>query len=1555
MLSLHILLFLAVLISSSHKSSPAVIRHGASSNGEVPVPQGTSYLDQDTRKSEGSSPFSFSQRDVGDDPKGADDNPEVIPDPLVHTISRRQTSKGDQKNTTKQDTVENTGEDQNACEHQLESSSGILFSYAIDKSLSCRWNISASEDSIVNIAILVLEYNDTSLAIAESAGNLCLENGTFIIFEEFLPDFQPQITVFCEVKSANTRALTLITVSNRVSISVYTQQDPDIVWALWYQIVDESLFYQEAYDSSDVGSGEMFTELKAVNSSLLEKISDLNADQCFEIDEMMLSPKKESFGISENCSLTFLPDGNEELMLSLISIGLSNATVANCTSDNAFITIRSWKPDGYANETLFCSIPLFGARFQSPVRIELLYHPSAVTRQDFKAQISIVEPDLDITQLLDALLQNTLLYSLSGDNGSLSSLGYPMPFPSMRMIWEITVGKGKEINLEFVDIDFGYEPPSICNETTPILFIISSPIYDKEDIYCGSLPPWNITSYGGKMSLIFDPKAGNIGRGLQAVFSSFDLDNDTYQANLGLDDAWSLLQELPIPPSMLYAPARIFEDCELLFMNYSRNFSNNVASNENLFNFSICQRILSTPFDFIEDLLKNTTLFDYLDKNGGSMKPINFTSGNQFEDDFDKYRGNFGFNEDISSSPRVTTPSTQPTDVSLISNVCDKITKDSGKFSTLFYPNDYPVNYTACWYIMTNPSRYIVLQLRNFSLDSARIDPCDTSYSHVVINDFVLDAVFLCGEFDYRKIESSRNSIQIEIKGKLGQGQGFYAVFETFEIPQFRSHVATGEIVSCNATEHLESLAVSGTARLPALMSKCSVDGTWLEWFTESDKESGWIASPMFPWHYPAGSHCVWIIRGEGNVMVKLDFFDFDLGEVPGTYPPCSEADTFILIRDCVSGEEKTLCGVRTENEEVMIHSNSVEIEFYSQGGQGKGFHAFYKLRQSTIEGQQLRILPENLTSVPSFHGREDTTTKESQPSKFPVSTLPPKSLVSDPVCDVISSDECGATIRSEFGYFSYAFYPQELLSQTDCIWAVESSLPDHQIALKILDNGMGAPVIDGKCDTRYGYIRVDISGNYAYICNNRGQNLFLSDAGFIRIELSSEYSVGRGFCASFMSLNSTFNGSIDDLQFPCSCENIFTNYSWIGPSVEPPGQERCEFAIGEGSGTFPSGSFPIPYPPNFECVWTLLADQDENVNLQFMSLDLDGFRMSGRRRCLLTDTHVQITLFTGTKVLNERFCSDDDWSVAIPPSRDVTIKFKSGDTPAHNHTGFVMAYNFTRAQSKDMADNKSVSESSEDIFGFRAVIDYDGFSPLSSDDYSEEVVVETGRRTTEGDRTRLTWPIEVETEIPDLGLFTDFATELPDVYGTELPEGHETTTGYTDEGADILTTTERLRGTYSLEEVTTRSSTSQTLGVIPGRGRMTAREMELTIYICTAFAAFFIIVLILVTLYCAKNRRSKSKAGFDIDAADEANYWQTYKDWAKDWVTEPVAGSAQSTVGAMCGDESGMAPKCKPSTGGGAMATELSPDHRKTVSAVVNQPPIDKPERNFIPSEKLV
>ena len=87
-----------------------------------------------------------------------------------------------------------------------------------------------------------------------------------------------------------------------------------------------------------------------------------------------------------------------------------------------------------------------------------------------------------------------------------------------------------------------------------------------------------------------------------------------------------------------------------------------------------------------------------------------------------------------------------------------------------------------------------------------------------------------------------------------------------------------------------------------------------------------------------------------------------------------------------------------------------------------------------------------------------------------------------------------------------------------------------------------------------------------------------------------------------------------------------------------------------------------------------------------------------------------------------------------------------------------------------------------------------------------------------------------------------------------------------------------------------------------------------------------------------------------------EANYWQTYKDWAKDWATEPV-DSVRSTVDAV------HVPDDDSTTKRFSLGDEVTSDrpvadsfrHVKTVSAMVNEPPVEKPPRSFIHSEKLV
>lgn len=770
-------------------------------------------------------------------------------------------------------------------------------------------------------------------------------------------------------------------------------------------------------------------------------------------------------------------------------------------------------------------------------------------------------------------------------------------------------------------------------------------------------------------------------------------------------------------------------------------------------------------------------------------------------------------------------------------------------------------------------------------------------------------------------------------------------------------------VTACNTTKELKK---TFKETLPTLASRCMVNSNWSEWYPESNEKSGWFASPFFPGRYPQGSRCEWVIREDEKSVVSLDFLDFDLGADDGISPYCSDAYDLLLIRDCVSGMEQTLCGNTNNIVELQTLSNYVEIEFHGSHGNGKGFQTYYVLKSSDVEGQMYRTRPRSVTTTRPYRVMPDVTDRSTR--HLTTEVLSNTDVISDPAtstfCEDVGSDVCGGLLRLEFGFFSSQFYPEDFPIESNCRWSIRASDP-HAVAVKFLDVDLGGPSSTATCDTRYSFIRLNISGDTIFICNTVGLSVFVSPDGQIDIEFSSQYGSGRGFCAAYRTVPTNQNHA--DLEFPCLCPNLYTNVTWA-TSEDPVvslDARTCQFMISEGSGTFPSETFPTPYPPNSECVWTLLAEPGDYVRLKFLELDLDPLRMR-RRRCLLSDTHVQITLFEGDEVVHKRFCSDDDPYEPIPPARTVIVKFKSGDIPNHTHKGFRISYNFDNGSFEGFrvnpVVNNTASNSSNDNFGFRVFIDYDDYSSSYSDD---EIVVDQGRKTTEDEeRPRVTVPVGRGFENSSLDLESLVSDQVTVVTEIVYMTGEiETESLLGDTSADLRSSTSRLSEGSTTTPLSSREPDTtpppisegniETNTLIPGKGnQLTARQMELTIYICTAVAAFLIIVLILVTLYCAKNRRRNNKAGFDVDAADEANYWQTYKDWAKDCSTEPV-GSAQSTVGAQYGDNTTTQ---KGLSSSGDVALNSSPSaHMKTVSALVNQPPVDKPPRQFFPSEKLV
>ena len=1166
--------------------------------------------------------------------------------------------------------------DHHLCDYNIMSLSGVIDLGRVEGHLSCRWNISVPDGFILHI--------QSTFPLTKS---FCPPDATRIYVSEVLANFQPTEMVFCNfARAADDLPFGLTTFTNQVSIQAHYGAKPYVDGSLFYQAIRESEIdiVKRSLEETEEGSGS--------GEGDLDEISGLsNDDYCLLVTGATVRSGNAAVN-SSNCTLTIeLENVGELIILKFLEIALSvPLNTTSCADEDSFILVRTWELEDAYQDAYVCTPSSVGSEFTSSVRIQVFYQPSEHVSHGFRASYrreseetgTVAEEgatdahDTAIRKLWEHANQHfprehTLVRFLQDDHGTLSSIGYPHFYAKFRMRWAITVEPGRKISVQWVDIDLGYTPRARCSRSVPKITIIYTPPDGDKVVYCGVYPPETITSKSERITILFDPKGGVEGRGVEAHYTSF------------FDPTYS-------------------------------------------------------------------------------------------------FRSNFGQENTDSQDPHTalvtSTTSFPPTTETPVSSDCQVLTEPSGTFSTPNYSLLYPSNYSFCWEVRSELTEAISLRFEGFSLDSATIEPCDTSYSYVNVSDFIAYTI-LCGSGVKPIFTSFTNRLKVSFNARLGRGPGFRARYHTFTktMQQGEHFIISG----CNATETLERSVLKGSAGLPALMSRCqSLNGRWPEWDIESWKDSEWLASPSFPERHPSPSHCTWVIRGKEGQIVNVRFQNLQSKDPPGTVSDCNGANVTLSFKDCVTGDQQTLCGDDITSNDLLF-ANSIEIEFISRIGNSRGFQIFYKLEEADADGLTFRTLPRRTTTESSF----PVSTTSTQLPPAPLTTeifieIFTEIVTEDPLCQDADSEMCGGDLVSDFGSFSSQSYPNDFLSEATCWWTINSPSSNRNVALKFLDIDLGVKSAKGLCDTRYSYITVNSSRRTYVLCDDQGPNMFISDSGVIDVGFSSLYSSGRGFCAAFMSVDSQFNGSLADLHFPCVCENLVIDDSKTRrkPPSGTPAPDTCQFLISGNSGTLPSADFPSPYLPNSECIWTLLAEPGYLVRLAFLHLDLDDSETRGR--CLLSDTHVQVSLFDGDNVLQIRFCSVGDLAFLIPSARAATVIFKSRNIQNHDYTGFNMSYVFVKTQSEEINENPITTAASNSLtdIGFRVFDESSVDSWFSDSDYGD--LVESGRKTPQDDRTRLRLPVDSVSNTTTSKHITTSPTEISTIYRTDSSIEFDPTSG---------------------------------------------------------------------------------------------------------------------------------------------------------------------------------
>ncbi|NXM83659.1 CSMD1 protein, partial [Oenanthe oenanthe] len=421
---------------------------------------------------------------------------------------------------------------------------------------------------------------------------------------------------------------------------------------------------------------------------------------------------------------------------------------------------------------------------------------------------------------------------------------------------------------------------------------------------------------------------------------------------------------------------------------------------------------------------------------------------------------------------------------------------------------------------------------------------------------------------------------------------------------------------------------------------------------------NGTIESPGFPYGYPNGANCTWVIIAEERNRIQIVFQSFALEE---EYDYLSLYDGHphpANFRTRLTGfhlpppvtSTKSVFSLRlTSDFAVSAHGFKVyyeELQSSSCGNPGvppKGvlygtrFDVGDKIRYSCVTGYILDGHPQ-LTCIAS-----SVTTASWD---FPV-----------PICR--AEDACGGTMRGSSGIISSPNFPNEYHNNADCTWTIVAE-PGDTISLIFTDfqmeekydyleiegsepptiglSGMNIPppVISNKNWLRLHFVTDSnhryrgFSAHYqvkkAIDFKSRGFKLFPGKDNSNKFSILNEGGIKQAsnLCpdpgepengkriGSDFSLGATVQFSCDEdyvLQGSktITCQRIaevFAAWSDHRPVCKV---KTCGSNLQGPGGTFTSPNFPFQYDSNAQCVWVITAiNTNKVIQINFEEFDLE-------------------------------------------------------------------------------------------------------------------------------------------------------------------------------------------------------------------------------------------------------------------------------------------------------------------------------------------------------------
>ncbi|XP_077127218.1 CUB and sushi domain-containing protein 3 isoform X7 [Ranitomeya variabilis] len=395
---------------------------------------------------------------------------------------------------------------------------------------------------------------------------------------------------------------------------------------------------------------------------------------------------------------------------------------------------------------------------------------------------------------------------------------------------------------------------------------------------------------------------------------------------------------------------------------------------------------------------------------------------------------------------------------------------------------------------------------------------------------------------------------------------------------------------------------------------------------------NGTIESPGFPYGYPNGANCTWVIIGEEQNRIQIAFQSFALEEeydylslydghphptnfrtrLTGFHlpPPVTSTGSVFSLR-LTSDFAVSAHGFKIYYEE--LRSSSCGNPGIPPKGvlSGTKFDVGEKIRYSCVTGYILDGHPQ-LTCI--------ANSANTASWDFPV-----------PICR--AEDACGGTVRGTNGIISSPGFPNEYHNNADCTWTVVTETGDT-ISLVFTDFQM---------EEKYDYL--EIEGSEPPKIRLSGMNVpppvvsskhwlrihFVTDGNHRYRGFSAQYQVNEGgikqasnLCpdpgepengkriGSNFSLGATVLFSCDEdyvLQGEkkITCQRIadvFAAWSDHRPVCKV---KTCGSNLQGPGGTFTSPNFPFQYDSNAQCVWVITAENPNKViQINFEEFDLE-------------------------------------------------------------------------------------------------------------------------------------------------------------------------------------------------------------------------------------------------------------------------------------------------------------------------------------------------------------